>query len=168
MKNKLIAAYLAIFALAVVIVLFDLAFPLRYYGYVKKYCDSYGVEQSTALAVIWAESRFDEGAISSQGAQGLMQVMPSTAKWLCQSLGIEYRAGMLLEPEANVRLGVYYLSYLQNRFEGDSVIAAYNAGEGNVRAWLNDGGEVRFAETRRYIKKVNLAKKVYSLRIKNT
>ncbi len=144
---------------------FDLLFPIRYYAAVKENCDRYGVEPSVALAVIWTESKFRSDAESSAGACGLMQLMPTTAQWLSYELDIEYGKEKLFEPEYNIRLGIYYLSYLKEKFDGDYALAAYNAGEGNVEKWLQTNGEIRFSETRDYINKVNMAKKIYRLRI---
>lgn len=154
----------AAFLLAIII---ELLLPLRFYGSVKKYCQQYGVKKSTALAVIWTESKFDVDAVSSAGACGLMQIMPSTAEWLCGELNIEYDRARLFDAEYNISLGVYYLSYLQKSFSGDYAIAAYNAGEGNVRLWLVSGGDIRFAETRDYVKRVKLISRLYELRIGN-
>ncbi|MBR2967557.1 MAG: lytic transglycosylase domain-containing protein [Clostridia bacterium] len=154
-----------LFALVVVI---DIIFPLKYYGIIKKYCNSYGVRPSVALAVIWAESKFDASAVSNAGACGLMQLMPSTAEWLCSMTGQKYDYDSLFDAEYNVRLGVYYISYLQNSFSGKYVFAAYNAGEGNVRRWLETNGEIQFAETRNYVKRVSVLTNIYALRISDT
>lgn len=64
----------------------------------------------------------------------------ATAKWFAENkVKIEYSEEMLFEPEYNIRLGCAYLDYLKGRFDGNmgSVLAAYNAGEGIVRQWLN-------------------------------
>ena len=154
-----------LFVLFALIIAVDVIFPIRYYGYVKKYCSEYEVEPSVALAVIWTESKFRPQAVSSAGARGLMQLMPSTAEWLSKMLGEEYSDDKLYEPEYNIRLGIFYLSYLRQSFEGDYVLAAYNAGEGNVKKWIASGGEIKFAETQNYIKKVNLIQKLYKFRV---
>lgn len=151
-------------AFAVIIAL-DVLFPIRYYGIVKKYCREYSVEPSLALAVIWTESKFRPAAVSSAGASGLMQIMPTTAEWLAGQVGEDYSDEKLFEPEFNIRLGIYYLSYLQRSFDGDYVLAAYNAGEGNVKKWLEAGGEIRFAETKNYVDKVNAINKLYKFRV---
>ncbi|MCH5164687.1 MAG: lytic transglycosylase domain-containing protein [Clostridiales bacterium] len=166
MKIKFLSVCGAVLCiLFALIIAVDVVFPLRYYGYVKKYCSEYDVEPSIALAVIWTESKFRPQAVSSAGARGLMQLMPSTAEWLSSMLGEEYSDEKLFEPEYNIRLGIFYFSYLQQSFEGDYVLAAYNAGEGNVRKWLAGDGEIKFAETQDYIKKVNLVKKIYKFRV---
>ena len=105
---------------------------------------------------------------------GLMQIMPETGEWIAGKIGIEdFNAEMLEDPEVNIEMGVWYLDYLAERFDGetDTVIAAYNAGHGNVEKWLNDGqysadgrtlAEIPFEETRNYVKKVNRAYEIYS------
>ena len=105
----------------------------------------YDVDPSLVAAVVETESRFHQGARSPVGAQGLMQLMPRTGRWL--------GAKNLYDPEQNVDAGVRYLKYLQGRFDGNlkKAIAAYNAGEGNVQRY---GGVPPFDETRSYVKKV--------------
>ncbi len=78
-------------------------------------------------AVVQTESRFIPNARSQAGAQGLMQLVPRTGKWM--------GARNLMNPAENVAAGAKYLKYLEKRFDGDrrKIIAAYNAGEGNVR-----------------------------------
>ena len=105
----------------------------------------YNVDPSLVAAVVETESRFRTHARSQVGAQGLMQLMPRTGRWL--------GANNLYDPEQNVDAGVKYLKYLQDRFGGNlkNTIAAYNAGEGNVQRY---GGVPPFHETRSYVKKV--------------
>jgi soluble lytic murein transglycosylase-like protein len=106
------------------------------------------VEVSADLlhAVIAVESAYDVGAVSSKGAQGLMQLMPVTAQ----------RFGVVdpFDPRDNVRGGALYLKWLLQRFAGDLqlTIAAYNAGEDAV---IRAGYRVpSYAETRRYVPRV--------------
>ena len=96
-------------------------------------------------AVVQAESRFKPNARSPVGAVGLMQLMPRTGRWM--------GARDLTNPTQNIQAGTKYLKYLNERFDGNEkkVIAAYNAGEGNVRKF---GGVPPFKETRNYVKKV--------------
>lgn len=166
MKNKILSIVgAAICFLFLLFVALDLLFPIRYYGIVKKYCKEYNVEPSVVLAVIWTESKFRPEAVSSAGACGLMQLMPSTAKWLAFKLDCEYGDDKLFEPEYNIMMGIYYLSYLKTKFTGDYVLAAYNAGEGNADKWIASGGTIKFSETREYIDKVNTVKRIYKFRV---
>ncbi|WP_145109379.1 lytic transglycosylase domain-containing protein [Cereibacter sediminicola] len=103
------------------------------------------VSPALVLAVIGIESGGRVNAVSSAGAQGLMQLIPATAR----------RFGVTdsLDPAQNIRGGVAYLDWLMGEFGGDPlmVLAAYNAGEGAVRA---NGGVPPYAETRDYVPKV--------------
>ena len=105
----------------------------------------YDVDPALVAAVIEQESRFRERARSQVGARGLMQLMPRTGRWM--------GARDLYDPEQNVDAGVKYIKYLQKRFHGNvkQTIAAYNAGEGNVKRY---GGVPPFRETQTYVKKV--------------
>jgi len=96
-------------------------------------------------AVAHTESKFVPTARSNRGAVGLMQLVPKTGRWL--------GASKLTDPTQNITAGAKYLKYLTDRFDGNTqkAIAAYNAGEGNVRRF---GGVPPFRETRNYVKKV--------------
>lgn len=103
------------------------------------------VSPALVLAVIGIESAGNPGAISSAGAQGLMQLIPATA----ERFGVKDSK----DPAQNIKGGVAYLDWLMTQFDRDPlmVLAAYNAGEGAVRA--NDGVPP-YAETRDYVPKV--------------
>lgn len=103
------------------------------------------ISPELVAAVVKQESRFVPTARSHRGAQGLMQMMPKTGRWM--------GATNLMNPADNVKAGAKYLRYLTDRFDGDrtKIIAAYNAGEGNVRRF---GGIPPFKETQSYVKKV--------------
>lgn len=106
--------------------------------------EKYGIPVNLLEAVAKAESGFQADAVSSCGAQGVMQLMPSTAR----SLGVEDS----FDPEQNIMGGAQYLSGLLNRY-GDPklALAAYNAGSGNVDKY---GGIPPFEETQNYVEKV--------------
>ena len=99
------------------------------------------------LAVIHAESAFNPRAVSRKGARGLMQLMPSTARWLQPGI----RIGELFDARTNIDLGSRYLRYLANRYAGHTrtVLAAYNWGPGKVDAKNSLPGE-----TRQFIRRV--------------
>src|SRR4051812_15053506 len=105
----------------------------------------YDVDPALVAAVVETESRFKSNARSQVGARGLMQLMPKTGRWM--------GAHNLYNAEQNVDAGAKYLKYLNGRFDGilTKTIAAYNAGEGNVRRY---NGVPPFRETRSYVKKV--------------
>jgi soluble lytic murein transglycosylase-like protein len=114
----------------------------------------YDVDPALVAAVIETESRFHPAARSRVGARGLMQLMPRTGRWM--------GANNLNDPDQNIDAGVKYLKYLQGRFDGNlnKAIAAYNAGEGNVKRY---NGVPPFHETRSYVKKVMARKKKYDV-----
>jgi soluble lytic murein transglycosylase-like protein len=101
----------------------------------------YSVSPALVDAIAHVESRYRSDAVSRAGAQGVMQLMPGTAR----DLGVDAR-----DPAANIRGGTAYLRQLLDRFDGDVVrtVAAYNAGPGAV---ARAGGVPRFAETRAYV-----------------
>jgi len=105
----------------------------------------YDVDPALVAAVVETESRFQSNARSQVGARGLMQLMPKTGRWM--------GARNLYNADQNVDAGAKYLKYLNTRFDGNltKTIAAYNAGEGNVRRY---NGVPPFRETRSYVKKV--------------
>jgi soluble lytic murein transglycosylase-like protein len=109
-------------------------------------------------AMVHTESDFRPGLISNKRAQGLMQIVPSTARLL----GINDP----FDPQQNIAAGTKYFRYLLNRFDNETMaLAAYNAGEGNV---VRFGGIPPFPETRDYIVKVNRRTDRYRQRVHNT
>ncbi len=141
------------------------------------------LELPVVLAITRQESEFDPRAGSHVGAQGLMQLMPATARMEARVLGITYRRSWLTSrPEYNLLLGRHHLARIMQNFDGSYALAfaAYNAGAGNVRKWLADYGDMRtgtpdpvewvelipFTETRNYVQKVLQGTHVYRTRLK--
>lgn len=116
-------------------------------------CERWVVEESLVRAVIHAESSFRERALSDMGAQGLMQLMPDTAR--------RYGVSRPFEPRQNIDAGVRYLRELLDRFNGDYRLAsaAYNAGPGAVS---RHGGVPPYTETRNFVQRVQTLQKRYS------
>ena len=105
-----------------------------------------GPESALVHAVIRQESLFNEGARSTAGALGLMQLMPATAKQVAHQLGVKHSDQKLTDdPNHNIRLGSAYLAQMLDRFNGSYVlaVAAYNAGPGRVGGWVNSIGDPR-------------------------
>jgi len=136
-------------------------------------------DQSLIHSVIRQESQFDPKAGSHAGAKGLMQLMPYTAKRVSQGLNLEYSKSKLTEnPNYNVILGSAYLDILLSNLDGSYILtlAAYNAGESRVAAWIKKYGDPRkddidpvdwielipFKETRNYVQRVLENVQVYS------
>jgi soluble lytic murein transglycosylase len=127
-----------------------LRYPLEYEQIVLGHARNYDLEPALLAAVIYEESRFDADARSDEGAVGLMQLLPQTARGIAERTGgSRFQVSDLLDPEINVRYGSWYLRHLIRKY-GDvrTALAAYNGGQGNV-----DRG-VQFAETREYVEKV--------------
>ena len=103
----------------------------------------HGVDPALVFALIEVESSYQANAVSSQGAMGLMQLMPATA--------LQYAVDDPYDPSDNVEAGTRHLRSLLDRYDIDSALAAYNAGEGPVRKF---GGVPPFPETRRYVAKI--------------
>lgn len=112
----------------------------------------YNVDPAFIRAIIHAESHFNADAVSKQGAQGLMQLMPGTAL----ELGVKDS----LNAPQNIKGGVKHLSKLLNKYEGDNrlVAAAYNAGEGAVKKYE---GIPPYEETEVYVERVSILYKRY-------
>lgn len=169
--KKLIKFIIKLFIIIFLVELVYLYFiPKKYDDIIDKYSTEYNVDKSLVKAVIFKESRFKETAVSSKGAIGLMQLMPSTALWLMNKLKIEdYK---IESADNNIRLGTYYLSYLMNLMDSDEehALLAYNAGPENAKRWVNSEGYskedmdnyVDFNETRKYVREIKLTKNIIS------
>ena len=138
-------------------------YPLRYEVIVRGHAQNYRLDPALLAAVIYQESKFRPDARSRSGAIGLMQLLPGTAKGIAlRTGGARFRVSDLYDPELNVRYGAWYLRHLLDRYgDEETALAAYNAGQANVDRWRADGGRIRFAETRRYVRRVKELKEIY-------
>ncbi len=174
MKKKAVTiAFITLFVLGILCLAVWAAFVVSYRRPYRDSVEACGVEPALVYAVMRAESGYREGAESSAGAVGLMQVKPSTAEFICRREKIEFDPSRLKEGEYNILLGTRYLLYLMARFGDEAtVLAAYNAGEGTVSVWLKDKSyspdgvilrKIPYPETAAYIKKVIKFKKIYEI-----
>jgi soluble lytic murein transglycosylase len=140
-----------------------LRYPLHYASYVRVHARQNGLDPALLAAVIDQESKFDANAESSSGAIGLMQLTPSTAKGIAiRTGGSAFRTDDLYNPEINIRYGAWYPKNLFRKYGQERlVLAAYNAGQGNVDRWRREGQPIQFAETRAYVDRVEHLKRVY-------
>ncbi len=140
-----------------------LRYPLHYAADVRVHARQNHLSPALLAAVIDQESKFDTNAESKSGAIGLMQLTPATAKGIAiRTGGSAFRTADLYDPEINIRYGSWYLSNLFQKY-GDErlVLAAYNAGQGNVDRWRRAGEPIQFPETRAYVARVEHLEKVY-------
>lgn len=144
--------------------------PKKYKNFVVTFSDDYDLDIALVYSIIKVESDFDKDAVSKSGAMGLMQILPSTAKWIAKELGVDFEKQNLFEPELNIRFGCYYLRYLFDKFyDREIVICAYNAGEGKVQDWIYNGkidkSKIDYTETKNYLMKVNSYFSVYKSKL---
>ena len=118
------------------------AHPYSYRSLVETQAQINNLHPAFIAAIILNESSFRTDAESRVGARGLMQVMPDTAQWVHDKIGgggvIDFDT--MFDAETNVRYACWYLNFLSNEFRGEPVLvaAAFHAGQGTVRNWLND------------------------------
>src|SRR5580704_8680936 len=150
----------------------NLALPLSDASIIRRQAAEKRLDPALIAAVIYAETKF-EPRPSSAGAEGLMQILPSTAYYLARlSGGSSFTASDLSEPSVNVAYGSYYLRYLLDHYGGNEMlaVAAYNGGETNVDRWVAQADaagrqlsvqEIPFSETREYVQRVMSAQRDY-------
>ena len=141
-------------------------YPYPYRQFIEYYADRYQMDECLIAGVALAESKFEPTAQSVHGAQGIMQIMPETAAWIAYQIeDDDFSAAEMYEPEKFIKYGTWYLASLNEEFFGNKVLmlAAYNAGRGNVHEWMEKYGwdenfsdykQIPFPETREYVQKV--------------
>ena len=172
-KKHILRNMLIITLLAGLGIIYLGVFPLEYVRLIDQYSEEFGVDNHLIYAVIHTESRFDSEALSPAGAVGLMQVTEETGEFIAKKLEIaDFNVEDLKDPEMNIKMGTYYLSYLQTMFEREeTVLAAYNAGPNRVKTWLLDPAyatgdvlvNIPFKETKDYVDRVLLREKIYKV-----
>ncbi|MGC2049576.1 MAG: transglycosylase SLT domain-containing protein, partial [Gallionella sp.] len=144
---------------------FSLRYLAPYREVLQEHIKEYSLEEAWVYGLMRQESRFVSSAKSGAGAAGLMQVMPATARWVANKLGLRsYRKSLIHQLDTNLRLGTYYMKSVLSQFDDSPVLAtaAYNAGPGRARQWRGqrpmEGAiyveTIPFGETRDYVKKV--------------
>ena len=147
-------------------------FPSKHSDIISKYCDEFDVSPCLVMALIKAESNFEENAVSRAGAKGLMQLTDETFEYCTKVLGASFSSEDIFNPEANICAGVWYLSYLLEKYDGNitNAVAAYNAGLANVDKWLGDTAyspdgktlsDIPYGETKRHCEKIKAYSKLY-------
>lgn len=147
-------------------------YPRPFYKLVDQASKRYGVEKNFIWAIMRQESAFKSDARSWVGAAGLMQLMPATAKEESRRAGLSKYD--VYKPSDNIKLGTSHLGWLGKSFaRKEWIMAAYNAGSGNARKWLKNGGEnlplerwienVLFSETCGYVQRVSANLEIYRM-----
>lgn len=152
---------------------FDLRFLAPFRNLVEPQVRQQGLDMAWVYGLMRQESRFIVPARSSSGAQGLMQVMPSTGKWVAGKIGLRnYHPGLLSDPDTNVLLGTSYMRLILEDLDSHPVLASagYNAGPSRARRWRESrplegaiyAETIPFDETRDYVKKVMANAVIYA------
>ncbi|MBQ9564035.1 MAG: transglycosylase SLT domain-containing protein [Synergistaceae bacterium] len=145
-------------------------YPRPFKTQVEAAAKQYGVEDNFVWAIMRQESAFQPSAKSHAGASGLMQLMPGTAKDESKRAGLDKYD--IMDVNDNIRLGTSHLNTLSKSFSRKEwIMAAYNAGGGNARKWMKDGGDrlaldrwieaIRFDETCGYVQRVSANLEIY-------
>ena len=144
---------------------FGLRYPTPYREVVQDYASQLDLDEAWVYGLVRQESRFAHTARSTAGASGLMQLMPSTARWVAKRLGLSgHHAKLTATADSNIVLGTYYLRQMMDSLDNQMVLASagYNAGPRRAREWIAgrslEGAvyieTIPFAETREYVKRV--------------
>ncbi len=141
-------------------------YPVVWTNTLASVASEYAVDPFLVLAVIREESHFNPTLVSSATACGIMQIIPSTGRYIAKKIKLEqFTTTDLFDPAVNIRMGTWYLGHLLATFKGDLIaaLAAYNGGPGNVKRWkaaavtTNPGDFLElidYDETRNYVQKV--------------
>ncbi|MFQ6039730.1 MAG: tetratricopeptide repeat protein [Candidatus Poribacteria bacterium] len=145
---------------------YKLIYPFYYRDIIEKYSQKYDIDPFFVIAMIRSESGYDAGAVSSAGAYGLMQVMPSTGGEIARKLKIRpFNPGKLFQPEINIHIGIWHMKNLMNSFDNNHALVsgAYNGGQGRMQRWVEKSDlsdidefieDIPIDETRSHIKRV--------------
>lgn len=180
--NKIIK--IAAICLIVLVIIFGVfvltlkqIYPKKHEAIIRTYSKEYNVDELLIYALIKAESNFREDSVSNKGAIGLMQLMEPTAIEIASNLDYQdFTIEELNDVNTNIKFGIKYFSDLLKEHNNNYLLAlaAYNAGIGNVRRWIEngiikeDGSDIEnipFKETNMYVRKIlrdyDIYKKLY-------
>ncbi len=154
---------------------FELRFLAPYRELAQQAARDNEIDEAWVFGLMRQESRFVNVARSSVGASGLMQIMPATARWIAQRLGIKkFKTQQMQDPAKNIQFGAYYLKHVQSTLDDSPVLAtaAYNAGPSRAERWRDTKPmeaaiyieSIPFGETRDYVKKVMSNAMYYAVR----
>ncbi|WP_417671103.1 transglycosylase SLT domain-containing protein [Pseudoalteromonas tetraodonis] len=150
----------------------DLRFPFAFQEMFERYSKRSKIDLTWSIAIARRESSFAPDARSHANARGLMQLLPSTAKYINKGTVSNRR---LYQPKTNIRLGTRYLQYLKKKNHGNEVLAtaSYNAGYHRIKRWIPEEAMpaelwvelIPYRETRDYVKNVFAYRQVYHTRL---
>jgi soluble lytic murein transglycosylase len=139
-------------------------FPLAYWDPIRRYSSTHNLDPYLMAALMAQESTFVADVRSAANAVGLMQLIPSTARQMAAKLGMRYSSRLLVDPDANMRMGMAYFAAKMKEFGAVHLaLASYNAGETPVRRWLAERpglpvdefiDDIPYAETQNYVKRI--------------
>ncbi|MEO6964817.1 MAG: transglycosylase SLT domain-containing protein [Acidobacteriaceae bacterium] len=151
----------------------ELLFPQPYWAALESSSKKQGLDPYLVVSLVRQESEFNPKVISYANAWGLMQLLPKVGSRLAHKERVHpYRTASLLNPDLNLKLGTAYFRELMDEFNGqpEYALAAYNAGDDRVKAWLANGPyasmpefveSIPFTQTREYVEAIMRNREVY-------
>jgi len=151
----------------------NLLFPQPYWPVLARASRRQGLDPYLVASLIRQESEFNPGAVSYANAWGLMQLLPRVGRQLARKEHVHpFQTAYLLDPDVNLRLGTVYFRELMDEFQGhpEYALAAYNAGDYRVKAWLANGPyaslpefveSIPFTQTREYVEAILRNREIY-------
>jgi peptidoglycan lytic transglycosylase len=144
---------------------FSLRYLMPYKGLMRRAANAQNIDETWVHGIARQESRFMHYAKSHVGAAGLMQLMPTTARWAAKRAGVKnYKRSMIHDLDTNVTIGTYYLRHTLDVMSGNKVMASagYNAGPSRAKKWRANqplegaiyAETIPFNETRNYVQRV--------------
>lgn len=138
-------------------------FPFPFFESTQRWAQERRINPLLITALMRQESRFEPKIVSSAGATGLMQLMPSTAEWVASQ--VDAPTYDLNNPDDNIKLGTWYLDYTHDTYSDNSLfaVASYNAGPGTIANWIERFGyndpdwfveQIPYPETKGYVEAV--------------